>query len=57
MEGMGGHIQGRAFADFRPGRRCEHKINFEVLEPMGRICNEMEGTVEFVTCDRRMVVD
>lgn len=57
MGEMCGYIQRGAFTDLRPGRRRENKINFGMFEPMGRMCNEMEGTAGFVTCDRRVVID
>jgi hypothetical protein len=54
---MCGHIQRGAFADLRLGRRRENQIDFEVLEPMGRLRNQMKRTVRFVVCNRGMVID
>jgi hypothetical protein len=54
---MCGHIKRGAFADLRLGRRRENHINFEVLKPMGKLRNQMEGTAGFVVCNRRMVIN
>jgi len=57
MEGMCGHIQRGAFAGLRHGRRCEDQINFEVLQPMGRLRDQMKRTAGFVVCNCGMVID
>ena len=51
MEGMCDHIKCGAFSDLRLGRRSENHINFEVLKPMGRVCNQMKRTAGFVICN------
>ena len=57
VEGMCGHIKRGPFADLRPGRRRENKINFKMLQPMGRLRNQMKRTAGFVVCNRGMVID
>ena len=57
MERMCGHIKRGALADLRLGRRSENQINFEVLQPMGRLRNQMKRTAGFVVCNRGMVID
>ena len=57
VERMCGHIQRGAFADLRRGRRRENYINFEVLEPMERLRNQMKRTPGFVVCNEGMVID
>jgi hypothetical protein len=54
---MRGHIQRGAFAGLRHGRRCEDQIDFEVLEPMGRLRDQMKRTAGFVVCNSGMVID
>lgn len=54
---MCGHIKRSTFADLRLGGRRENHINFEVLKPMGRVCNKMKRTAGFVVCNRSMVID
>jgi len=57
VEGMCGHVQRGAFADLRHGRRRENQIDFEVLQPMGRLRNQMKRTAGFVVCNRGMVIN
>jgi len=57
VEGMCGYIKRGAFADLRHGRRRESDIDFEVLQPMGRLRNQMKRTVRFVIGNRGMVID
>ena len=57
VEGLCGHIQRGAFADMRRGRRRENQIDLKVLQPMGRLRNQMKWTLRFVVCNRRMVID
>lgn len=54
---MCGHIKRRAFANLRFGRRRENHINFEVLQPMERLRDQMKRTAGFVVCNRGMVID
>ena len=54
---MCGYIKRGAFADLRLGRRRENQIDFEVLQPVGRLRNQMKRTAGFVVCNRRMVID
>lgn len=54
---MCGHVQSGAFADLRLSRRCEHQIDFEVLQPMQRLRNQMKRTTGLVVCNRGMVID
>lgn len=54
---MCGHIQRGAFADLRLGRRREHHIDCEVLQPMEWVCNQMKRTTGFVAGNRGMVID
>lgn len=54
---MCGHIQRGAFADLRLGRRREHQINFEVLQPMERVRDQMKRTAGFVVCNRGMIIN
>jgi len=54
---MCGYIQRGTFADLRLGRRGENHTNFEMLKPMGRLRNQMKGTVGFVISNRGMVID
>ena len=54
---MCGDIQGGAFANLRFGRRREYHIDFEVLQPMERLCNQMKWTAGFVVCNRGMVIN
>jgi hypothetical protein len=54
---MCGHIKRGTFADLRLGRSSENQIDFEVLEPMGRLRNQMKRTAGFVICNRGMVID
>jgi hypothetical protein len=57
MEGMCGYIQRGAFADLRLSRSREDQIDFEMLQPMGRLRNQMKRTAGFVLCNRGMVID
>ncbi len=54
---MCGYIQCGAFTDLRHGGRRENHIDFEVLQPVGRLRNQMKRTAGFVGCNRRMVID
>ncbi|HSL05168.1 MAG TPA: hypothetical protein VK901_16695 [Nitrospiraceae bacterium] len=56
MKEMCGHIKRRSFADMRLGRRRENQIDFEVLQPMERLRNQMKRTAGFVVCNRGMVI-
>ena len=53
---MSGHVQRGAFANLRLGRRREEHIDFEVLQPVGKLRNEMKRTVGLVVCNRSMVI-
>ena len=53
---MCGDIKRGAFADLRLGRRRENHIDFEVLQPVGKLRNEMKRTVGLVVCNRSMVI-
>lgn len=55
--GMCGHIECGTFADLRLSRIRENHINFEVLNPMERLRNQMKRTAGFVVCNRGMVMD
>lgn len=54
---MCGHIHRGAFANLRLGRRRENQIDFEMLQPMGRLRNQMKRTVGFPGCNRGMIID
>jgi hypothetical protein len=54
---MCGHVKRGAFADLRLGRRRENHIDFEVLQPMRRLRNQMKRTAGLVACNRGMVID
>jgi hypothetical protein len=54
---MCGHIKCGAFADLWFGRRREDQIDFEMLQPMRRVRNQMKRTAGFVVCNRCVVID